>query len=193
MVIRIKILLMTLLAICWNVWYNHIASALFEQGKKKAFCLLKWIVLTCMMCLTILKYFEDNITRAGKQFLGLHCIPMCSESEGHNCTNIADVHMEFDWTLTQHFHHLSKYLYIMSVVFNSLLAKQPSYLADLLIPYAPSRTLRSSHQHLLHVPFVKSVRGKHAFSFAVPFIGNSLPLSLRTCNSITSSSSSCSS
>ena len=40
--------------------------------------------------------FEDNITRAGKQFLGLHCTPMCSESEGHNCTNISDVHMEFD-------------------------------------------------------------------------------------------------
>ena len=79
---------------------------------------------------------------------------------------------------------------IASIVFNTLHSKQPSYLADLLIPYAPSRTLRSSDQHLLHVPFVMSVRGKRAFSFAAPFIWNSLPLSLRTCTSITCSCSS---
>ena len=75
---------------------------------------------------------------------------------------------------------------IASLVFITLYSKQPSYLADLLIPCAPSRTLRSSYQHLLHVPFVKSFRGKRAFSFTAPFIWNSLLLSLRTCSSITS-------
>ena len=32
----------------------------------------------------------------GCRKLGLHCTPMCSQCEGHNCTNIGDVHMDYD-------------------------------------------------------------------------------------------------
>ena len=39
--------------LAWERVIQH--QLYFKQGKKKAFCLLKWIVLTCMICLRILK------------------------------------------------------------------------------------------------------------------------------------------
>ena len=38
------------------------------------------------------------------------------------------------------------------MTFKTLIFKQPTYLADLLIPYVPSRNLRSSDQNLLKIP-----------------------------------------
>ena len=63
----------------------------------------------------------------------------------------------------------------------------PSYLEELLEPYAPSRSLRSSHQHLLKVPKsrLKTV-GDRAFSVSAPTLWNSLPAHIRTCQSLES-------
>lgn len=68
---------------------------------------------------------------------------------------------------------------IASLTFKTLHQKQPSYLAELLIPYNPSRILRSSDKNLLVVPNIKSAQGRRSFSFAAPTIWNSLPPALR--------------
>src|SRR6184192_4442493 len=57
---------------------------------------------------------------------------------------------------------------------------------NLLIPYRPPHSLRSSDQHLLTVPFFKSSQARRSFLFAAPTISNSLPLALRTSSSSTS-------
>ena len=69
-------------------------------------------------------------------------------------------------------------------IYTTYVYVQPTYLSELLVPYIPSCNLRSSDQHLLVVPNIKSTLGKRAFSFSAPSIWNSLPLSLRMCTSI---------
>ena len=73
---------------------------------------------------------------------------------------------------------------IAVLTFKTLSHKQPTYLSQLLVPYQPTCNLRSSDQHLLIVPNMKSNFGKRSFSFSAPTIWNSLPLALRTCTSI---------
>src|SRR5207253_5881550 len=75
---------------------------------------------------------------------------------------------------------------IASLTFKTLLHKQPSYLHELLKPYQPPRPLRSSDQHLLDVPDVRSAQGRRSFLFAAPTIWNSLPISLRCSSSVAS-------
>src|SRR5437867_12812576 len=55
---------------------------------------------------------------------------------------------------------------IASITFKTLRNNQPSYLRNLLIPYRPPHSLRSSDQHLLTVPFFKSSQARRSFLFA---------------------------
>jgi len=71
-----------------------------------------------------------------------------------------------------------------TMTFKSLHAQSPSYLSDLITPYQPSRTLRSASKHLLTVPTVTSAAGRRSFSYFGPTLWNSLPLHLRSCNSL---------
>jgi hypothetical protein len=101
---------------------------------------------------------------------------------------------------TRRYHHISPVLKelhwlpvsqritykIASLTFKTLHYKQPSYLFNILSPYTPLSKLRSSNKHHLTVPLVKSELGRRAFSYAAPFIWNSLPLSLRSSSSIDS-------
>jgi len=61
--------------------------------------------------------------------------------------------------------------------------RQPDYLAVTLDRYEPSCSLQSS-THFLSVPFCNTVLGKHRFLVAAPLVWNSLPLDLRTANSL---------
>ena len=61
----------------------------------------------------------------------------------------------------------------------SLRTSQPAYLNDLIQPYKPVRSLRSSDQHLLIVPRTRLSLTQQSFQVAAPNIWNSLPLSLR--------------
>ena len=73
---------------------------------------------------------------------------------------------------------------IALLTFKCLNNLAPSYLADLLIPYAPTRSLRSADERLLCERAAKRVRyGEHAFSFAAPKTWNSLPRQLQFCDS----------
>ena len=68
--------------------------------------------------------------------------------------------------------------------FKAMQTHKPSYLSDLLVPYQPSRSLRSSTAGLLVVPDVRSFIGRRAFSYAAPTLWNSLPVALRECTSL---------
>ena len=70
---------------------------------------------------------------------------------------------------------------IAAITFKTLQNKQPSYLSNLIIPYTPTRNLRSSDKFLLTVPDIRSANGRRSFSYAAPSIWNSLPLALRSC------------
>lgn len=56
----------------------------------------------------------------------------------------------------------------------------PIYLSNLLEPYVPPRSLRSSDQLLLAVPKSRlKLRGNRVFSVAAPKLWNELPLHVR--------------
>jgi hypothetical protein len=74
---------------------------------------------------------------------------------------------------------------IASLTYKTLHFKQPSYLADLLIPYNPCRLLRSSNQLKLSVPYIKSAQGRRSFCYAAPTIWNNLNDNIRSSPSIT--------
>ncbi len=64
---------------------------------------------------------------------------------------------------------------VLLLVFKCLNGLGPSYLSDLLLPYQPSRTLRSSGTGLLTIPRVKTkTHGEAAFSHYGPYLWNSL-------------------
>ena len=75
---------------------------------------------------------------------------------------------------------------IAVLCFKTINFKQPTYLLDLLTLYQPTRTLRSSDKNLLSIPNIKSAQGRRSFSFAAPTVWNSLPLSLRSCSTLSS-------
>ena len=75
---------------------------------------------------------------------------------------------------------------IALLTYKLLHSGKPSYLADLVSYYQPSRTLRSASSLLLVVPDIRSYVGRRSFSFASPTVWNALPLHLRSCPSISS-------
>ncbi len=69
---------------------------------------------------------------------------------------------------------------ILILVFKSLNGLAPTYLSDLIQPYAPSRGFRSADHLLLVVPCVRlKSRGDRAFAVAGPRLWNNLPLHVR--------------
>src|SRR5579872_103681 len=74
---------------------------------------------------------------------------------------------------------------IASLTFKIIHSGKPSYLAELLTPYQPSRSLRSSGTNFLTIPDIRSSIVRRSFSFIAPTLWNSLPLHLRSCTCIT--------
>ena len=75
---------------------------------------------------------------------------------------------------------------IAIITFKVQLHKQPAYLFDLITPHNPVRSLRSCDKFLLDIPDIRSATGRRSFSFAAPSIWNSLPLTLRSPQSLSS-------
>jgi hypothetical protein len=76
---------------------------------------------------------------------------------------------------------------LLLLTFKALHGLAPSYIAELIVRYAPERQLRSASQHLLVVPKARySTAGDRAFVRAAPVLWNSLPLNLRTCTGLNS-------
>ena len=71
------------------------------------------------------------------------------------------------------------------IVFKCLHAMGPSYLAELLHPYVPTRSLRSASKGLLQVPKSRLVTfGARSFASFAPGLWNDLPYALRNLESL---------
>jgi hypothetical protein len=74
---------------------------------------------------------------------------------------------------------------ILLFTFKSLHGLAPKYMSELVCIHAPSREIRSAQQMLLDVPRCRQkTKGDRAFAVAAPNLWNSLPLSLRSAQSI---------
>jgi len=74
---------------------------------------------------------------------------------------------------------------IATLTFKALETGQPPYLAQQLCAYAPTRALRSSTSKLLQVPRTNLRFGSRSFCASAPTLWNSLPRSVRFCESLT--------
>ena len=74
---------------------------------------------------------------------------------------------------------------ILLLTWKALHGQAPGYMCDLVVPYNPTRSLRSQHAKLLVEPRFKSNGyGGRAFSRLSPRLWNSLPQDLRKCDSL---------
>ncbi len=72
------------------------------------------------------------------------------------------------------------------LTFKSLNGLAPSYLCDLLKPYSPCRSLRSSNQNLLQEPSYRlKTYGARSFECAAPRLWNNLPANIRSVSCLT--------
>ena len=74
---------------------------------------------------------------------------------------------------------------ILLLTYKALHSQAPIYISELLVPYKPARTLRSSSALLLkqHKYNLKNY-GYHQFQVSVPCLWNSLPKSIKSTSSV---------
>ena len=69
---------------------------------------------------------------------------------------------------------------IAMLTFKVWLCRQPAYLADLIVDYSPSRSLRFQGKDLLVVPRCQTQTASMEFRVAVPSIWNDLSIDIRS-------------
>ena len=72
---------------------------------------------------------------------------------------------------------------ILVTTYRALHNEGPAYISEMLTPYIPPRTLRSTNTSLLTVPTTHTKHGDRAFSCAAPRLWNELPISIKNCPS----------
>ena len=74
---------------------------------------------------------------------------------------------------------------VVITVYKAIHNTAPAYLQELIVPYVPSKGLRSQEHNLLCVPFTRStMAGNRAFSIAGSTVWNALPKYLRDISDI---------
>ncbi len=74
---------------------------------------------------------------------------------------------------------------ILLLTYKALNGQAPSYLKELIVPYYPTRALRSQNAGLLVVPRVsKSRMGARAFSYQAPLLWNQVPVWVREADTV---------
>ena len=68
---------------------------------------------------------------------------------------------------------------ILVTTYRALHDKAPAYISEMLTPYTPPRSLRSTNTSLLTVPTTHTKHGDRAFSCAAPRLWNELPISIK--------------
>uniref|UniRef100_A0A8K9XAS1 Reverse transcriptase domain-containing protein n=1 Tax=Oncorhynchus mykiss TaxID=8022 RepID=A0A8K9XAS1_ONCMY len=72
---------------------------------------------------------------------------------------------------------------VLLLTYKALHGLAPTYLSDLVLPYIPTRMLRSQDAGLLIVPSIsKQTAGGRAFSYTAQFLWNGLPTHVRDAN-----------
>jgi len=74
---------------------------------------------------------------------------------------------------------------VATLTYKALIGQSPIYIQDLVHRLPPSNR-RSSGKNLLSCPFIKLSTSRRCFSFAAPTVWNSLPETLRECQSLPS-------
>ena len=74
---------------------------------------------------------------------------------------------------------------VLILTYRALHGLAPDYIADLVMPYSPARSLRSANERLLTVPAsrLRSL-GDRRFAYAAPSLWNGLPLTIRTAETL---------
>ena len=72
---------------------------------------------------------------------------------------------------------------ILVTPYRALHNEAPAYISEMLTPYIPPRTLRSTNTSLLTVPTTHTKHGDRAFSCAAPRLWNELSISIKNCPS----------
>uniref|UniRef100_A0A8C6NV41 Reverse transcriptase domain-containing protein n=1 Tax=Nothobranchius furzeri TaxID=105023 RepID=A0A8C6NV41_NOTFU len=109
------------------------------------------------------------------------CARLLIKSSKH--THITPLLLQLHWLPVNFRVHFK----ILVLVYKALRGQAPSYIGDLLSPYTPSRSLRSSDQCLLVVQRTRlKTKGDKSFAAVAPRLWTSLPLSLRSVNSVDS-------
>ena len=67
--------------------------------------------------------------------------------------------------------------------YRALHNEAPAYIFEMLTPYTPPRTLRSTNTSLLPVPTTNTKHGDIAFSCSASRLWNELPISIKNCPS----------
>ena len=75
-------------------------------------------------------------------------------------------------------------LKILVLCFKCLTGNGPEYLSDLLVPYKPKRTLRSSAHLDLVIPNTCSKIGDNSFKVFSPKLWNELPMYIKSASSV---------
>ena len=69
--------------------------------------------------------------------------------------------------------------------FKSKSGNYPSYISDLLVPYTPTQSLRSSSSNNFSIPRIHLKGfGERAFTFSGPSVWNALPQELKSCSTL---------
>ncbi|KAF7213304.1 transcript variant X2, partial [Nothobranchius furzeri] len=109
------------------------------------------------------------------------CPRLLTKSSKH--THITPLLLQLHWLPVNFRVHFK----ILVLVYRALHGQAPSYIGDLPSPYTPSRSLRSSDQSLLVVQHTRlKTKGDRSFAAVAPRLWNSLPLSLRSVDSVVS-------
>ena len=74
---------------------------------------------------------------------------------------------------------------VLLYTYKALHGLSPSYVCDLIVPYKPTRSLRSEKKSMLHVPKTRTVGyGDRSFSKSSPVLWNELPETIKCSGSI---------
>jgi len=102
--------------------------------------------------------------------------PAVYKSTGGSTASLCHLHcLPIEWRIKHK---------IAVLAFKCLSSSAPVYLSSLLLPYVPSRNLRSSDSNLLTVPSYNLTFGSRGFRVAAPYIWNSLTDDIRSCQSL---------
>jgi hypothetical protein len=74
---------------------------------------------------------------------------------------------------------------ILLLTFKAIKGMAPTYLQDAIVPYRPTRALRSQNSGLLVIPRVSKITvGGRAFSYQAPVLWNKLPTQVKEADTV---------
>jgi len=103
---------------------------------------------------------------------------MCQNEHNTDKTSVlTDLRRDFHWLPIR-----QRIVYKQCLMtYKAIHIGQPNYLNELIQPYQPVRTLRSSTSALLVIPFVRFDFASDTFSVSAPTPWNNLPQDVRSC------------